>query len=82
MKAWVVKDYKEVHMSNSLIALAHSKPDYECLCTEVNILTDQELQERDERIARHWYEMGVNNGHGSNTFEEFFEDYKKSKREK
>jgi hypothetical protein len=51
MKAWIVKDYKEIHMANCLIALAHTKPTDIDSCVELNILTDSELQsEVDKRV--------------------------------
>lgn len=49
MKAWVVKDYKEMHMANCLIAIAHTKPEGSFDCTEVHILTDAELKEERRR---------------------------------
>ena len=57
IKAWVVKDYKEIHMANCLIALAHSKPEFECHCTEVYVMTKEDLQKmwdaaRSQRLER------------------------------
>lgn len=62
MKAWVVRDYKEIHMANCLIAIAHKKPEGDLQCVEVNILTDTELQELiekavDDRVAPWEYEV-------------------------